>query len=66
MKPDIFSIIPHGEYFSMDHLINAMLLKGLPVAKYEMREYWLDIGRVDDYEKAQAIYTKEFGVTTSK
>lgn len=66
MKPDIFTIIPHEEYFSMDHLINEMLSRGLPVAKYEMREYWLDIGRVDDYEKAQAIYTKEFGANTSK
>ncbi len=60
MKPEIFDIIPRNQYFSMDHLINRMLDQNLPVAKYEMTEYWLDIGRVDDYEKAQAMYKKEF------
>ena len=56
MRPGIFDLIPDGEYFGMDRLIKLMLKDGLPVAKYEMMEYWLDIGRVDDYEKAQDIY----------
>ena len=58
MQPAIFSIIPDDEYFSMDVLIKNMLARNLPVAKYEMAEYWLDIGRIDDYEKAQDIYSK--------
>ena len=44
----------------MDSLIKDLLAKQLPIAKYEMTEYWLDIGRVDDYEKAQAVYEKHF------
>jgi len=59
-KPDIFEIIQNNEYLGIDVLIKTMLKKGLPVAKYEMTDYWLDIGRVDDYQKAQEIYNEHF------
>lgn len=57
MKPGIFKYIPDGTYFGMDSLIKLMLQEKAPVTKYEMLEYWLDIGRVDDYKKAQEMYT---------
>lgn len=60
MQPGIFELIPDGEYFGMDTLIKTMLKNEMPVAKYEMHEYWLDIGRIDDYEKAEEIYEKHF------
>jgi len=56
MQPGIFDLIPDRQYFGMDSLIKLMLKRDIPVTKYEMMEYWLDIGRVDDYEKAQEIY----------
>lgn len=58
MKPEILKLIPENEYFGMDKLIRIMLDQGLPINKYEITEYWLDIGRVDDYEKAQEAYKK--------
>lgn len=59
-KPEIFKLIPDNEYFGMDHLIKKMLSNNLPITKYEIKEYWLDIGRVDDYNKAQVIYKEHF------
>jgi len=56
MRPSIFDHIPDNEYFGMDSLIKLLLAGDVPVVKYEMMEYWLDIGRVDDYKKAQEIY----------
>lgn len=53
MKPAILDLIPSGQYYGMDTLMNAMLAAGDPISKYEINEYWLDIGRIDDYEKAQ-------------
>ena len=44
----------------MDHLINKMINLKLPIAKYEMHEYWLDIGCEDDYLKAQEEYKSQF------
>lgn len=66
MKPDIFEIIPRNQSYGMDTLIKAMLEKQIPVVKYEMQEYWLDIGRVDDFKEAQDFYNnhlKGFNVT---
>lgn len=60
MKPEIFKFFPPGEYFGMDHLIMKMLKENAAVAKYEVQEYWLDIGRLTDYEKAQTIYHEHF------
>lgn len=60
MHPDILKQIPAGEYFGMDHLIGKLLDQQSPISKYEMKEYWLDIGRVKDYEKAQEVYKEHF------
>lgn len=60
MKPKIFELFPEDEYFGMDHLIKKMLKNNLPISKYDLKEYWLDIGRLNDYEEAQTIYEKHF------
>lgn len=60
MKPDIFSIIPSNQYFGMDNLIHKMLKEKIPLTKYNIKEYWLDIGQVGDFQKAQDIYKEHF------
>lgn len=60
MTPMIFASIPQNEYFGMDQLIKNLLAKGTPVPKYDIREYWLDIGRINDYERAQTDYKDHF------
>lgn len=59
-KPEIFNLIPCDTYFGMDNLINKMLNEKIPITKYEIKEYWLDIGQVTDYQKAQEIYSEHF------
>jgi NDP-sugar pyrophosphorylase family protein len=60
LKPEIFNIIPNNQYFNMDTLILTMISKKMPILKYEINEYWLDIGCIEDYEKAQGIYNDYF------
>ncbi len=60
MSPEILKLIPSDEYYGMDSLLKRMLSEGLPVTKYEIEEYWLDIGRVDDFQKAQDLYERHF------
>lgn len=60
MKPEIFKFFPENEYFGMDTLIKKLLKDGEPVTKYELKEFWLDIGRLNDYEEAQEIYKTHF------
>jgi NDP-mannose synthase len=59
-KPELFKLIPDNEYFGMDSLIKKMLNQSLPIIKYEIRDYWLDIGRFDDFEKIQKEYKNIF------
>lgn len=58
MKPGILNQIPDDTYFGIDKLVQGMLAQDIPVRKYDIEEYWLDIGRIDDYEKAQDDYEK--------
>lgn len=62
LKPGIFGIIPKDEYFGIDQLIKKMLDMNLPVTKYLLKEYWIDIGMVEDYEKAREFYDEHFTV----
>jgi len=56
MKPAVLSKIPSDSYFGMDSLIQSMLSVNEAICKYEIHDYWLDIGNIHDFEKAQ----KEF------
>lgn len=59
MKPSIFDYIPENTYFGMDQLIQVLLNDGNKVCKYEIKEYWLDVGHPGDYEKAQKEFPRE-------
>lgn len=52
LDPSVIDLIPAGQYFDATDLIRLLLDKGRPVAAHLIREYWLDVGRHDDLEKA--------------
>lgn len=60
LKPGVFDFIPHNEFFGIDTLIKNMLAQQQPITKCILKEYWLDIGVVEDYEKAREIYDQHF------
>lgn len=60
MSPEIFKHIPEKTFYGIDHLITDMLKHNVVISRYLMKEYWLDIGRVDDFEKAQSAYREHF------
>jgi NDP-sugar pyrophosphorylase family protein len=60
MKPQIFSHIPEQRYYGVDTLIKDMLAANEKIGRYLMKDYWLDIGRIDDYETAQEVYKEHF------
>jgi len=60
MKPSLLDLVPYNEFFGMDTLIKKMLTEQKPISKYELKEYWLDIGRVNDFETAQKEFHENF------
>lgn len=59
MKPRILDLIPDRTYFGIDDLIRLMLSSQRRVAKYLIRDYWVDIGQLSDYEMAKETYQIE-------
>lgn len=47
----VLELIPRGELFGFDDLTNEMLAREWPVEVFPFKGFWLDIGRIDDYER---------------
>ncbi len=50
--PPVIALVHAGEVLDMPVLIERAVAAGRNVVAFPMREYWLDIGRVEDYERA--------------
>jgi NDP-sugar pyrophosphorylase family protein len=46
--------------FNMTDLIQATIAAGHRVGSFPIREYWLDIGQLADYERAHADHATYF------
>jgi NDP-sugar pyrophosphorylase family protein len=55
LEPSILDYIPTGVPFGFDNLMHCMLDLGLAVHTFLHNGLWLDIGRVEDFQKAQAM-----------
>jgi NDP-sugar pyrophosphorylase family protein len=51
-EPSILDYIPHNEYLDLPDLVLNLLDAGEHVMTYPYDGYWMDLGRVSDYEKA--------------
>ena len=52
MNRDVLEFVPPGTHFGFDNLMLTLLEKKRPAKIFPYGGYWLDIGRPDDYEKA--------------
>jgi dTDP-glucose pyrophosphorylase/CBS domain-containing protein len=53
LEPEACDFIPSGRRFDMTELIQELIQAGKVVVSFPIMEYWLDIGRHEDYVKAQ-------------
>jgi dTDP-glucose pyrophosphorylase/predicted transcriptional regulator len=53
LEPSACDYIPEGRPFDMTDLIQKLLGAGKIVVSFPIMEYWLDVGRHEDYQKAQ-------------
>jgi len=60
VNPGVCLLIPDGRACDMPELIRKLLEEHRRVISFPVREYWLDIGRFDDYERAQREYQDVF------
>lgn len=60
LSPEALSFVPDAEFFDMPSLFEKMIKAGAIASSFPIHEYWLDIGRLNDYERANDEYRKIF------
>lgn len=53
MKKEVLKTIPVEKHYNATDLMENLIKAGKKVISYPLAGYWLDIGRPEDYEKAQ-------------
>ncbi len=53
LEPDVRGYIPADRRFDMTDLISVLLNDGRKVVTFPIVEYWLDIGQIEDFQRAQ-------------
>jgi NDP-sugar pyrophosphorylase family protein len=57
-EPEVISHIPKRQAFDLPDLIHSLIAAGKKVVGYPHTGYWLDIGRPDDYQRAQEDFNR--------
>lgn len=60
LSPQVLDLVPSGTFFDMPSLFEVMMKTGLHTRCHPIYGYWLDIGRMPDYERAQIDFEKIF------
>ncbi|URN96112.1 MAG: nucleotidyltransferase family protein [Candidatus Pristimantibacillus lignocellulolyticus] len=60
LSPEVFNYIPANTFYDMPTLFEQLIEAGLKTTVFPIHEYWLDIGKMDEYERADTEYMKIF------
>ena len=55
IKRDLLDLIPSNIFFDATDFLNLLISKGYKVIRYPITGYWLDIGKFEDFDKAQEL-----------
>jgi NDP-sugar pyrophosphorylase family protein len=62
LNPETIDFIPKNKFFDMPTLFEKLIEQNKNTVSFPIREYWLDIGRIEQFEQAQVEYKKVFDV----
>jgi len=60
LSPHVLELVPRGQFFDMPSLFESIVRRGLRSRCHHTDGYWLDIGRLSDYERANVDFTEVF------
>ena len=60
LNPDVLTSIPKNKFFNMTDVISP-LLRQKKVVSFPIHEYWIDIGKIEDFQQAHGEYEAVFG-----
>ena len=53
IKRKLLDIIPEKTFYNATDFMEAVISKGFKVTRFSLTGYWIDIGKLEDYKKAQ-------------
>lgn len=59
-EPSVLDRIPKQESYDMPQLFERLIAAGVKTVAFPIHEYWLDIGRIDDLERAHQEFPHVF------
>lgn len=60
LNPDVIRYIPKNQFYDMPSLFEALIQQDQKAVSFPIREYWLDIGQMEEYERANQEYAGVF------
>ncbi|CAD7288721.1 nucleotidyltransferase family protein [Campylobacter suis] len=60
LSPDVLSFIPKDEFYDMPTLFEKLIKEQKIVSSFPVNDYWLDIGRMEEYKRANEEYDEVF------
>lgn len=60
LNPEMLHFVPKKEFYDMPSLFDLIIAKNLEAAVFPIHEYWIDIGRIDDFNRANDEYKERF------
>jgi len=60
LEPECLDLVPENIFYDMPTLFEVLLKAGENTVSFPLREYWLDIGRIEEYDKANQEYYENF------
>lgn len=60
LEPKVLDLIPGDSPLDMPELLQSILTTNMNISAFPLREYWTDIGRMEDYQQAHKDYLEYF------
>jgi len=60
LEPACIDLIPKDDFYDMPTLFDELIIKEKGILPFPIDEYWLDIGRIEEYERANKEYLEVF------
>lgn len=60
LNPQVLKFVPDDEFYDMPTLFENVIKNNMKSISFPIHEYWLDIGRIEEFEKANDEFYKVF------
>lgn len=60
INPEVLEMIPENTFYDMPELFKEVIEQNYQASAFPIREYWMDIGQMDDFQKAQREFAEVF------